>query len=136
MTNEIKNVCITDEQSVPYNATNSTEVIESMKEQILEKVEKSYNYGIWGYPDINCPLGELAFTYDNPQIVDGKLYVDLKILDTTKGKVVRDLIDYRVTTAIHGFIKEDRSIEYHSLSAVYAVESDNPSTDTDPLTES
>jgi hypothetical protein len=26
MTNEIKKVCITDEQSAPYNATNSTEV--------------------------------------------------------------------------------------------------------------
>jgi hypothetical protein len=129
MTNEIKRVCITDEQSVPYNATNSTEVIESMKEQILEKVEKSYNYGIWGHPDINCPLGELAFTYDNPQIIDGKLYVDLKILDTTKGKAMKDLIDYRGTTSGYGR-KKDKSIEDYTLASVYVVERDDPSTST------
>ena len=130
MTNTIKNVCITDEQSIPYNATNSTELLDFLKEQILEKVKRSCNLGKMGEPNQESPLVEIAFTYDNPQIVNGKLYVDLKILGTPQGKVMEELNDYRVTTAIHGFIRGDKSIECHGLYAVYV---DTPSTDTTPL---
>lgn len=135
MTNEIKNVCITDEQSVPYNATNSTEVIESMREQILEKVEKGSNFGMLGSSDGTIQFDKVAFTYDNPQIVDSKLYVDFKILDTPQGKIMKDLIDYRGTTSGYGS-KKDKSIEDYTLASVYVVESDTSSTGTDPLTES
>jgi hypothetical protein len=135
MTNEIKKVCITDEQSVPYNATNSTEVIESMKEQILEKVSTGRNFGMLGSSDVTIQFDKVAFTYSNPQIVDSKLYVDFKILDTPQGKVMKDLIDYRGTTSGYG-IKNDKSIEDYTLASVYVVESDTPSTGTDPLTKS
>lgn len=79
---EIKKVCITDEKSVPHNATNSTEVMETMKDQILAKVEKGSNFGTLGFSDGVIPLDKVAFTYENPQIIDGKLYVDFKVLDT------------------------------------------------------
>lgn len=134
MTKEIKNICITDEQSVPHNATNSTEVIESMKDQILEKVEKGSNFGSLGSSDGVILLDKVAFTYDNPQIVDGKLYVDFKVLDTPQGKVMKDLIDYRGTTSGYGIVKEDKSIEDYTLASVYVAESGNPSTGTNPLT--
>lgn len=136
MTNEIKNICITDEQSVPYNATNSTEVIESMKEQILEKVEKGSNFGMFGSSDSTIQFDKVAFTYENPQIIDSKLYVDFKILDTPQGKVMKDLIDYRGTTSGYGISKKDKSIEDYTLASVYVAESDTPSTGTDPLTNS
>jgi hypothetical protein len=129
MTNEIKNVCITDEQSVPYNATNSTEVIESMKEQILEKVSTGRNFGMLGSSDGTIEFHKVAFTYSNPQIVDSKLYVDFKILDTPQGNVMKDLIDYRGTTSGYG-IKKDESIEDYTLASVYVVESDTPPTGT------
>jgi hypothetical protein len=135
MTNEIMKVCIADEQSVPYNATNSTEVIESIKEQILEKVSTGCNFGVLGSSDGIIQLDKVAFTYNNPQIIDSKLYVDFKILDTPQGKVMKDLIDYRGTPSGYGISKKDNSIEDYTLAAVYIVESDTPSTGTDPLTE-
>ena len=133
---EIKKVCITDEKSVPYNATNSTEVMELMKDQILAKVEKGSNFGSLGSSDGVIPLDKVAFTYENPQIINGQLYVDFKVLDTPQGKVMKDLIDYRSTTSGYGIIREDKSIENYTLASVYVSESDNPSTGTNPLTES
>ncbi len=125
---QIKNICITDELSIPYNATNSTVVIESMKDQILTKIESGSNFGMLGSSDGVITLDKVAFTYDNPQIIDGKLYIDFKVLDTPQGKILNELIDYRCTTSGYGIIKGDKSIEDYTLASVYVVESDTSST--------
>lgn len=126
MTKKILKACITDEKSIPYNATNSLELIEKIKEQIASKIEKTTNIGILGSNgDCAIPLDRAAFTYENPQICDGKLYVDFKLLDTPCGKMLQQLFDNNVTyrsvcTGI-GNITEDKCINNYDLISVNAI---------------
>ena len=125
MNEKILKVCITDEKSIPYNAINSLELIEKIKEQIASKIEKTTNIGILGSNDCEIPLDRAAFTYENPQICDGKLYVDFKLLDTPCGKILQQLCDdnatYRSVSIGIGNITEDKCINNYDLISVNAI---------------
>jgi len=116
-------VCITDEKSIPFNAANSAEIMESLKKHIIEKEQKGNNLGILGTSENGTiPLNKIAFTYSNPQIIDGKLSVDLKMLDTPMGIKAKELINFRATTEGYGFVKET-GIDNYLFSTVVIDES-------------
>jgi hypothetical protein len=123
MTKEFPKVCITDEKSIPYNATNSSELIENIKEQIVSKIEKGDNIGVLGSSGTGPVLLErAAFLYENPRICHGKLYVDLKVLDTPCGKILQQLLNDTSTcrTAVEGtgIIEDNKSITDYTLKSV------------------
>ena len=55
MAKKISKVCITDEKSVQYTATNSLELIEKIKEQIVSKIENGHNL---------CPIIAITFIFN------------------------------------------------------------------------
>lgn len=116
MTKVIK-VCITDEKSVPFNAPNSIELIEQIKNQINTKVETGSNLGVVnnGLDNLTIDLSKVAFSYSNPQIINGKLYVDLQILETPEGYNLKKMLDFRGTTVGVGIVNEDKSIRDFEL---------------------
>ena len=124
MAKKISKVCITDEKSVQYTATNSLELIEKIKEQIVSKIENGHNIGVFGTNgnDQCILLEKAAFFYDNPQISDGKLYVDFKLLDTPYGNILQQLSDFNVTyrSVVEGIgiIMGDKSIADYTLISV------------------
>lgn len=119
MTKVIK-VCITDEKSVPFNAPNSIELIEQIKNQINTKVETGSNLGVVnnGWDNLTIDLSKVAFSYSNPQIINSKLYVDLQILETPKGDNLKKMLDFRGTTVGVGIVNEDKSIRDFELCYV------------------
>jgi uncharacterized protein YjgD (DUF1641 family) len=128
-TNELKDVCVTEDMSIPFSATNSVELIQNIKSQIDELINKKSNLGVVGFIDYNYPstynLSDVAFQYYNPRILENKLYLDLKILDTPKGKFMSGLVSepdnsnlYRVVLTGVGFTKEDGVIDDYSLVSV------------------
>jgi hypothetical protein len=124
MTKKISKVCITDEKSIQYTATNSLELIEKIKEQIVSKIENGSNIGVFGTNgnDQCILLEKAAFFYDNPQISGGKLYVDFKLLDTPYGNILQQLSDsnvtYRSVVEGIGIIMGDKSIADYILTSV------------------
>jgi hypothetical protein len=126
-TNELKDVCVTEEWSIPFSANNSVELIQNIKGQINELISKKSNLGVVGFIDYTCitNLSDMAFKYYNPRISDNKLYLDLKILDTPKGKFMSGLVSepdnknlYKVVLTGIGTVKEDGVIDDYSLVSV------------------
>ncbi len=126
-TNELKDVCVTEEWSIPFSANNSVELIQNIKGQIDELISKKSNLGVVGFMDYNCltNLSDIAFKYYNPRIIGNKLYLDIKILDTPKGKFMSGLVSepdnlnlYKVVLTGIGTIKEDGIIDDYSLVSV------------------
>ena len=128
-TNELKDVCVTEDGSILFNATNSVELIQNIKSQIDELIDKKSNLGVVGFNNFNNPstynLSDVAFQYYNPRIVENKLYLDLKILDTPKGKFMGGLVSesdssnlYRVVLTGVGLTKENGVIDDYSLVSV------------------
>jgi hypothetical protein len=126
-TNELKDVCVTEEWSIPFSANNSVELIQNIKGQINELISKKSNLGVVGFIDYNCitNLSDIAFKYYNPKIIDNKLYLDLKILDTPKGKFMSGLVSepdnknlYKVVLTGIGTLKEGGGIADYYLVTV------------------
>ena len=128
-TNEIKDVCVTEEDTKLFSYTNYDFLVEEIKTQIEEKISNKTNYGDLGYNDVNNPYGlklsSIAFKYSNPRIIENKLYLDLKILDTPKGKFMSSLISdfdnsklFRTVLTGIGTLEEDKSISDYKLITV------------------
>lgn len=126
-TNELTDVCVTEEWSILFSANNSFELMQNIKGQIEELISKKNNFGVSGFIDCTCitNLSDVAFQYHNPRIIENKLYLDLKILDTPKGKFMSGLVSepdnlnlYRVVLTGVGTIKEDGGIDDYSLVSV------------------
>lgn len=126
-TNELKDVCILDEKSRFWNAPNLTELLETIKTQIEEK--KGKFIGTLNQPEYNTiDLMEAAFLCENPRVVENRLYVDLKILHTEKGLVLKHLIEdtipknlsthFRFVLTGIGIADEDMSIRDYQVSTV------------------
>lgn len=117
---KVMTVCITDEKSVSFNTPNSIELIEQIKKQINTKVETGSNLGVVdnGWDNLTIDLSKVAFSYSNPQIINGKLYVDLQILETLEGNNLKKMLDFRATTVGVGIVNEDKSIRDFELSYV------------------
>ncbi len=125
-TKEIKDVSILDERSRFWNAPNLTELVNTIKDQIEEKKGKFIctldSKGV--NPII---LAEVAFMCETPRVIENRLYVDVKILETPKGKVLKDLIEtiipenlsthFRFILSGIGILDEDMSVrDYQVLS--------------------
>jgi hypothetical protein len=126
-TNELKDVCVTEEGSIPFSANNSVELIQDIKGQIDELINKKSNLGVVGFINYNYSinLSDVAFKYYNPRIIESKLYLDLKILDTPKGKFMSGLLSeldnsnlFRVVLTGIGTVKEDGVMDDYSLVSV------------------
>jgi hypothetical protein len=126
-TNELKEVCVTEEWSIPFSVNNSVELIQNIKGQIVELISKKSNFGVVGFIDYNCiiNLSDIAFKYYNPRIINNKLYLDIKILDTPKGKFMSGLVSeldnlnlYKVVLTGIGTIKKDGVIDDYSLVSI------------------
>jgi hypothetical protein len=126
-TNELKDVCVTEEWSIPFSANNSVELIQNIKGQINELISKKSNLGVVGFIDYTCitNLSDVAFQYYNPRIIENKLYLDLKILDTPKGKFMSGLVSepdnknlYKVVLTGIGTLKEGGGIADYYLVTV------------------
>jgi hypothetical protein len=125
--NELKDVCVTEEGSIPFSANNSVELIQNIKGQIDELINKKSNLGVVGFINYNYSinLSDVAFQYYNPRIIESKLYLDLKILDTPKGKFMSGLVSepdnknlYKVVLTGIGTVKEDGVMDDYSLVSV------------------
>jgi hypothetical protein len=126
-TNELKDVCVTEEGSILFSANNSVELIQDIKGQIDELINKKSNLGVVGFINYNYSinLSDVAFQYYNPRIIESKLYLDLKILDTPKGKFMSGLVSepdnknlYKVVLTGIVTIKEDGVIDDYFLVSV------------------
>lgn len=128
-TKEVKDVCILDEESRFWNAPNLPELVNTIQEQLSSKAEQKAGVGIFGYSsDYVVDLDRVAFTYKNPRVVENKIYIDVDILDTPMGKIVRCLFDeiagtaisdiYRFTLTGIGIVNDDRSVQDYQLSCV------------------
>jgi hypothetical protein len=125
-------LCITDKDSIPFNATNSTELLEEIKKQINFKVERENNLGLLNESKGHImDLHRVAFRYTNPQIMNNQLYVDIETMNTPLGILlnayIKDIaengLDYIMKGKIVGIgiLKEDKSIKDYILSYVYIV---------------
>ena len=94
-TKQLTDVCLTDINSIPAKANNSSDLIKDIKNQLDNLVKKGHNLGILGFNDSpNLPLDRVAFTYNNIRIneEDGLIYADLTLLDTPQGKNLRSVV--------------------------------------------
>jgi hypothetical protein len=82
-TKEIKDVCVLGEDSRFWGAPNLSELLETIRVQMENN---SYRVGIIGEFNIE----DVAFLYDTPRITENGLYVDVKIMDTPKGRLMID----------------------------------------------
>ena len=70
------------------------EVIAKMAEQIKEKESQGLNLGTLGVIEhTTVPLDKVAFSYKNPVIEEGSLYVDISILGTPCGNELKTVLD-------------------------------------------
>lgn len=125
-------LCITDKDSIPFNATNSTELLEEIKNQINSKIEKGSNLGSLGESKSHImDLHRVAFKYTNPQIINNQLYVDVEPINTPLGILLKAYIkdiaenglDYvmKGKTVGVGILKDDKSIKDYVMSYVYII---------------
>lgn len=125
---ELKDVCILDERSRFWNAPNLTELVNTIKEQIEEKKGKFFgtleSQGI-----VAIILADVAFMCENPKVIENRLYVDVKILETPKGKFLKEMIETTILEnlsthfrfALNGFgtLDEDMSVRDYQAISVY-----------------
>lgn len=77
------------------------EVLVSIKDQIIEMSSKETAFGTLGY-DIESlekcvtNLSRIAFKYSNPLIEDEILYVDIEVLETPEGGILRSLLEAKM----------------------------------------
>lgn len=127
-TKEIKDVCITDANSIPAQATNCYELIPQIKTQLEELALKGRNVGVLGFNDtFNLSLDKIGFTYDNVRINkdDKLLYVDLKLLNTPAGRSIQEIINddivlkyARCVLTGKGTVNKDKSISDYEVISV------------------
>jgi len=68
-------------------------VIKSMRKAI-EATPINARFGEYNFPEKHTlDLENVAFTYENPVLENGNLYVDIQILETPKGKQLEEMID-------------------------------------------
>jgi len=125
-TNELKGVCVTEDGTIPMGAGNSKSLIQNIRDQMDKKIKDRQCIGILGYNDsYTVKLESVAFVYDNPHIIDDKLYVDVKVLNTPNGKIMKKLISdlarnnhrlYRFVLTGIGIYKEDDIVDYSLIS--------------------
>lgn len=125
MNTKFTKVCITDENSIPYKAMNSVEVIKTIKEQIDKNIENEQNLGVLDDDDsLVITLSSVAFKYYNPQIIDNKLYVDIEVLKTPHGLVMEQLFksndDFRCTAIGTGIVLDHNIIQDYTLIYIKA----------------
>lgn len=125
MNTKFTKVCITDENSIPYKAMNSVEVIKTIKEQIDKNIENEQNLGVLDDDDsLVITLSSVAFKYHNPQIIDNKLYVDIEVLKTPHGLVMEKLFksndDFRCTAIGTGIVLDHNIIQDYTLIYIKA----------------
>jgi hypothetical protein len=62
-------------------------------QKCLEDMEGKPTWGLIGYNlDHVVPIQEIAFQVENPQIINDGLYGDIKVLDTPKGRELKELL--------------------------------------------
>ncbi len=127
-TKEIKDVCVLDERSRFWNAPNLTELVNIIKEQIEEK--KGKFIGTLESQGIAAIiLADIAFMCENPKVIENRLYVDVKILETPKGKFLKEMIEttipenlsthFRFVLSGIGTLDEDMSVRDYQAISVY-----------------
>lgn len=77
------------------------EVLVSIKDQIIEMSSKETAFGTIGYDYESLEKGginlsKIAFKYSNPLIEDEILYVDIEILETPEGGILRSLLEAKM----------------------------------------
>jgi hypothetical protein len=122
-TKELKGVCVTDDGTMPHRATNSSDLMLNIKSQMEDLICDGCTMGVFGLNgDVFISLSNAAFTYSNPQIIDNKLYIDIKLLDTPKGLLIQNIVDdlsncQFVLSGI-GVVEQDKSITDYKLISV------------------
>ena len=96
-------------------------------QKILMKIEASNineRFGELGFPQKHTvDLEKVAFTYENPQLVDNELFVDIILLDTDKGEELKTIKD-QVRFVVVGFgelengVKMKETYEFVSIAAI------------------
>lgn len=91
-----KKVCIL-KQDTYSNIKEYDKFLQSIKEQIETKITEGINLGTFEHePKSNCMeilLHDIAFTYVNPEIIDNKLYVNIRPIKTNRGDQLKNFFD-------------------------------------------
>ena len=77
------------------------EVLVSIKDQIIEMSSNETAFGTIGYDyesleNGGINLSRTAFKYSNPLIEDEILYVDIEVLETREGEILRSLLESKM----------------------------------------
>jgi hypothetical protein len=80
------------------NRRYTLEVLVSIKDQIIEMTSKETAFGTLGYDTESLVTNpsRIAFKYSNPLIEDEILYVDIEVLETPEGGVLRSLLESEI----------------------------------------
>jgi hypothetical protein len=139
-TKEIKDVCVLGEDSRFWSAPNLSELLETI---LVQMENNPHRMGIYGESKLDCriSLNDVAFIYESPRIIENKLYVDVKLMDTPKGRLIIDILTeycgcilsknnittqrrvvdipsevYRITLVGIGTLDSDNSVKDYMLS--------------------
>jgi hypothetical protein len=136
-TKEIKDVCVLGEDSRFWSAPNLSELLETI---LVQMENNPHRMGIYGESKLDCriSLNDVAFIYESPRIIENKLYVDVKLMDTPKGRLIIDILTeyilskynittqrcvvdipsevYRITLVGIGTLDSDNSVKDYILS--------------------
>ena len=77
------------------------EVLVSIKDQIIEMSNKQSAFGTVGYDSeslekATLSVFKIAFRFSNPLIEDETLYVDIEVLETPEGGILRSLLESKM----------------------------------------
>ena len=103
------------------------EVLVSIKDQIIDMSSKETAFGTLGYDTESLEkatlnVSKIAFRYSNPLIEDKILYVDIEVLETPEGGILRSLLeakmDLRFRPSGMAFLVGPMPQETHNLLVV------------------
>jgi hypothetical protein len=106
------------------NRRYTLEVLVSIKDQIIEMSSKESAFGTLGYDSealekATVNLSKVAFGFSNPLIENETLYVDIEVLETPEGEVLRSLLeskmDLRFRTSGMASLVGEMPQEVHNL---------------------
>jgi hypothetical protein len=118
---------IESDNPTPTGRIYPSNVVEKMYKKIAAAGPHE-RFGEMGMPESHTVnLSNVAFTYENPFLEDGNLYVDIHILETPKGKELKEMVgDMVFTTAGIGIVDEDNIVQDdYELISINAIPKDD-----------